>query len=162
MFHIRCYTSITVFTHADGGAALAADSSEGRCWVTTRIDSSRMWQQAADQCRYCTLCCLLAVAFLVPCKMCPFLRIFHTLSSAVGRSFVYVIKFDASAWKYWNRNKYQFLFIYYFRTSDKWPTDWQSNKIARMRSTNLLRRETEQCTVLTFSEPMCELCILWI
>ena len=32
--------------------------------------------------------------------------------------------------------------------------DWQSNKIARMRNTNLLAQETEQCTVLTFSEPM--------
>ena len=77
MFHTRCYTSITVFTRVDGGAALAADSSEGRCWVTTRIDSSRMWQQAADQCRYCTVCCVVAVAFLIPCKMCPFLHIFH-------------------------------------------------------------------------------------
>ena len=36
-----------------------------------------------------------------------------------------------------------------------WPTDWQSNKIARMRSSNLLSQETERRTELTFPEPMC-------
>ena len=51
--------------------------------------------------------------------------------------------------------KDKFLLIYYFRTSVKWPTDWQSNKIARMRSTNLRGRRIEHCTELTFSEPMC-------
>ena len=80
-----------------------------------------------------------------------------TLSSAVGGTFVYVVKFDASAWKYWNSNKHKFLFIWYFRTSEMWPTDWQSNKIARMRSSNLLRQETERRTELTFPEPMCPL-----